>query len=171
MQSPLADVSESEAGEILLSELRSLSTSTSHNNLCAVLTWTEFKLLTYSKKTNPKNVFFLVKFVLPRFCLKLGSLAVTGCFCVAGTALIFPLCVCVMQEGKKRMQDEGLCSPGEHHCLVLYRRTKARDDWRLCTTQISQVFVSLKSVCIFSDIFILCKLIEVPDGSSVEIIW
>lgn len=58
MQSPLADVSESEAGEILLSELRSLSTSTSHNNLCAVLTWTEFKLLTYSKKTNPKNVFF-----------------------------------------------------------------------------------------------------------------
>lgn len=88
--------------------------------------------------------------------------------CGHGTDL--PL-VCVMQEGKKRMQDEGLCSPGEHHCLVLYRRTKARDDWRLCTTQISQVFVSLKSTRIFSDIFILCKLIEVPDGSSVEIIW
>lgn len=73
--------------------LRSFSTSQDRasdgNNLCVVLTWTKFQLVTYSKKI----CFFCGICTAKVFSLKLGNPAVTICFCTAGIASIFPSCV------------------------------------------------------------------------------
>lgn len=79
---PLPDMSEEvlEIGvaEILLFQsMRSFSTSPDQasggNNLCTVLTWTECKLMIYSKKIKiiikKLCCVFLVEFVLPKFSL------------------------------------------------------------------------------------------------------
>lgn len=115
-----------------------------------------------------KKHLFLVEFLLPRFSLELGSLAVTSSLSTTGTALIFPLCV--MQEGDKASKMSG-CALQES-ITVSFCTGKLK-------LQMTRDYVQLKSVksllvwkaFVFFWSLYLCKLVEIPDHSSVEIIW
>lgn len=141
--------------------LRSFSTSQDRasdgNNLCVVLTWTKFQLVTYSKK----NLLFLWNLYCQGFLFKAWQSCCRYLFLHCRHSIDLPF-LCVMQEGNKACKISG-CALQDNITVSLWTGILKLEMIRDYTQFKSVKSLLVWKVLVFFRSLHLGKLVGIPD--------